>query len=260
MDKRLKITQQYLGKSFTSKHGEIYEVIEVNSCNDVTIKYSDGLLQTCKTVNIRNGNPPNPNRITTCGLGFTGVGPHKISEKGIKTDAYVKWQAMFARVYGKVNKSTLCYEGCSISPEWFNFQNFGKWFEEEKLRFKYYEGKLCLDKDLLNFKSKEYSSTSCCLLPYEVNIAIQLITTVYFDKRRGVYEARLTRSQDSCSYNTCSIGRYLTVEEAVEKYCTEKDKYIARLSNTYSQHLSDIVVDSLNNFNTRQRLQFKGVS
>lgn len=259
MGSKLLAKDKYLNKTFTSKHGEVFKVISYVSNTEVVVQYEDGVTSKCKTVDVRKGKPPNPNRITTCGRGFTGEGKYTISVNGVKTPSYIKWQAMLSRAYGKDNKSTLCYDECSVDPAWFNFQNFAKWFEIEQSKLEIYEGKMCLDKDLLNFKAKEYSSINCVLLPYEVNIAIQLITKVYFDKRRGVYQVNLTRSQDDPSCDIRSLGRYAKPEDAIDKYCAEKDKYIARLSIMYSPYLSDNAIKSLSNFNTKQRLQFKGV-
>lgn len=259
MGSKLLAKDKYLNKTFTSKHGEVFKVISYVSNTEVVVQYEDGVTSKCKTVDVRKGKPPNPNRITTCGRGFTGEGKYTISVNGVKTPSYIKWQAMLSRVYGKDNKSTLCYDGCSVDPAWFNFQNFAQWFETEQSKLEVYKGKMCLDKDLLDFKAKEYSSSTCVLLPYEVNIAIQLITKVYFDKRRGTFESRLTRSQDGQSCNMCSLGSYSSPTEAIDKYCIEKDQYLTRLSFMYAPYLSGNAIKSLSNFNTKQRLQFKGV-
>lgn len=246
-----------IGKQLVSKYGENYTIISVESCGEVVIKYEDGTIVSTRSVNTRNGNTPNPNRPNTCGLGFTGIGNFTISENGKKTDAYVKWQSMFSRVYGIRRLSNKCYTSCLISPTWFNFQNFAKWFQHNSEYNQGYNEVLCLDKDLLNIGNTEYSPEKCCLIPEDINIAITLVTGFYYDKSRLKFVTKLTRNNLESKIGNF-LGRYETESECLDEYSVEKDKYVLFLANKYKEFLRPDVYNALSEFNTKKRfLKYK---
>lgn len=46
---------------------------------------------------------------------------------GIKTEEYIKWFSMFNRCFDeKYQEKQPTYIGCSVSEEFWNFQNFAK--------------------------------------------------------------------------------------------------------------------------------------
>lgn len=77
---------------------------------------------------------------------------------------------MFNRCYNeKYQEEQPTYVGCSVSEEFWNFQNFAKWYNQKKYTCSY---PLELDKDLLYEGNKIYAPSKCCLLPKEINTTI----------------------------------------------------------------------------------------
>lgn len=104
------------------------------------------------------------------GIGYYGDGKYTARINGIKTEEYIKWFSMFNRCYDeKYQKKQPTYIGCSVAEEFWNFQNFAEWYNKKKYVCNY---QLELDKDLLYEGNKIYSPSKCCLLPKEINNAI----------------------------------------------------------------------------------------
>ena len=81
---------------------------------------------------------------------------------------YDTWVGMIRRCYSEkslIKRPT--YKDVTICEEWYNFQNFAKWFENN-----YVEG-LHLDKDLLSKEKKIYSPKSCCFITLQNNSKIR---------------------------------------------------------------------------------------
>lgn len=120
--------------------------------------------------NIKNGQIKNPYHRTVYGVGYYGVGKYTARINNQKTEEYVKWFSMFNRCYNKkYQKKQPTYIGCSVSEEFCNFQNFAEWYLNVKYESNY---PLELDKDFLYEGNKIYSPSRCCLLPKEINSAI----------------------------------------------------------------------------------------
>jgi hypothetical protein len=77
---------------------------------------------------------------------------------------YEAWHGMLKRCYNKnsLNKRPM-YEGCSVSPDWHTFSKFKLWMESQD-----WQGKR-LDKDLLIFGNKVYSSDTCIFISQLTN-------------------------------------------------------------------------------------------
>ena len=252
MDKRNK-SENLVGQTFTTKYGETFKVISVRNSCDITVEYIDGALAKTQAYNIRKGNIANPNRITTCGVGFTGVGTFPLSVDGVKTDAYVKWQSMLNRVYGIKRKSTLCYKNVEVNPVWFNFQVFAEWFKSKYDKIKDYKGEVCLDKDCLVIGNTIYGPDTCCLIPYEINIAMQLVDDFYFCKERELFVVNMTKANSDIASSSKFIGRYKTKEECLYNYGKAKDTYISYLFEKYATFIPENVGDALRDFKAQQR-------
>ena len=80
---------------------------------------------------------------------------------------YDRWYGMIRRCYSERELSRFpTYKGCSVCEEWLTFSNFKSWMEQQD-----WEGKH-LDKDLLIYKNKVYSSETCVFVDYKVNLFI----------------------------------------------------------------------------------------
>jgi hypothetical protein len=239
--------QNLEGKSFISKYGEQYTVIDYKNCDNLTIMFNDGVTEFTKAVNIRNGNVPYGMRKTTLGIGYTGVGYHQVTENGKKTSAYLKWQAMLHRVYGKRYTSNKCYDNTEVNSEWFNFQNFANWYHEQLNEVEYHDD-FCLEKDIIVPNSNLYSKDTCCIVPYEINIAIQLGEPSRYRFDRDCWVVSLDRKYGGRLRYSSS-----NKEIADNFYFYEKDTYIKFLVDKNKKYLKDDVINALINFNSRKR-------
>lgn len=81
-----------------------------------------------------------------------------------KCPYYIKWYSMMNRCFSKkYQKEKVTYCNKTICDEWKYFSNFKSWMEKQE-----WEGR-CLDKDLLVYKTTEYSPDTCCFITNEVN-------------------------------------------------------------------------------------------
>lgn len=244
-------------------YGESFKIVEYNNCSNVFISYTDRPyceVNTC-TVNIRNGNPPNPYRPVICGKGFHGEG-YPISINNKKTLEYIKWHGMLSRCYGVTRsedhaRASKCYTDAEVTvdPIWFNYQMFATWFKQEMSNSNLANKVICLDSDLLNPRGNLYSENTCCLLPYELNIAIQLATKMQYDRKRNLYAVRVERTVTG---QPSFVGRSPTESGAWEIYAKFKDMYIRDAYEKLQCNLPKRVEDVLLNFNCLARVKELG--
>jgi len=98
------------------------------------------------------------------GVGFNSVGKHKISINSRKSPAYSTWHSMLQRCYEpEYCDRQPAYIGCTVAPEWHDFQVFAEWF------YARYKKGLALDKDLLVEGNKIYSPNTCVLVSTALN-------------------------------------------------------------------------------------------
>lgn len=128
-------------------------------------------LQVWSTLqNIRNGQIKNPYHKSVYGIGYYGNGKYAARINNTKTEEYIKWFSMFTRCYNEEYQNRQpTYIGCSVSEEFWDFQNFAEWYNEKKYICNY---PLELDKDLLYEGNKVYAPSKCCLIPKEINNGI----------------------------------------------------------------------------------------
>lgn len=246
---------KYLGKSFVSKYGEAYKVIEYRSSEEVVIQYTNGCTVTTNNAFIRSGNVPNPFRPIVCNVGYHGVGEYKLSIDGKKTDTYLKWHGILSRTNFTPKslayaKAINCYKATQCDPVWFNYQVFSKWMTENSPTPHPTEA-MCIDSDLLGYKENMYSPKTCCMLPYGLNIAIQIGNGYYFCKTRCQWHSRITFTENG-RYKSKG-GRHDTEKAAKMEYCKLKDAYIKGLAEKYKEYISEQAYLALCNFNTEDR-------
>lgn len=156
---------KYLGSSFISKYNQTYTIIEYINTKNVTVKFEDGTVVTGKELGqVKIGSIKNPNLPNIYNLGFLGQGVYIASVRGKQTGEYMTWVSMFTRCYdSKYQIKQPTYIGCTVHPEWHNFQNFAKWYEEN------YIENFHLDKDILVPGNKIYGPDTCCFVPQVIN-------------------------------------------------------------------------------------------
>lgn len=107
---------------------------------------------------------------TVFGVGCIGIGPHKAHEKGADTPIFRIWRAMLRRCYHRPENAKVqpSYLGCTVAPEWWNYQVFADWYVSSYPK----DGKRYqLDKDVLYPECKFYSAETCSFVTQADNLA-----------------------------------------------------------------------------------------
>lgn len=178
------------------------------------------------------------------GVGFLGEGIYTTSVDNIKTLAYVTWINMIKRCYSKkLHLKRPTYIGCTVHPDWHNFQNFSKWFEENNV-----EG-WHLDKDILFKGNKIYSSETCCFVPPEINTLF-----IKSDSIRGEYPIGVTikgnkfRARIKKENKEVHIGLFTSIDDAFDAYKLAKKEYVIELADKWKPYLTIPCYESLVNY------------
>lgn len=199
----------------TKLNGDLI-IVEYQNSVSVKVRFiSTGYETTTRSVHIRTGTVKDTLYASVFVIGFLGVGEYSVIIKGKKCPAYVAWKHILERCYSErelLRRPT--YRGCSVAKEWHNFQNFAKWYEENHPN----DGnRYDIDKDLLEFKNKVYSPSTCCFVQVWLNTL-----TLDCGSSRGEYPIgasfRNTHgdflSQCSVSGKRKHLGYFLTALEA----------------------------------------------
>lgn len=151
------------------------------------------------------------------------------------------------------SRRVLCYAGVSVCEEWHNFQNFAKWFYEQKSFHLNWE----LDKDLVNGSSKYYSPENCCLLPKKINRFLVGKRTenglpagvrVKHLIRGVIYTAKSYNSDGNPQY----LGDFLNEDDAFIAFSLHKKNTILELAEMYKTDLCEKSYIGLLNFKVRR--------
>ena len=155
-----KYSRKYIGQKFKTKESLGGYEVEVIDGGD-KMKYC--LVRFYEPVefeleiqvdNLKKGKVKNPYHPSVYGIGYIGIGKHKVSINGKHTKKYTRWVDMHTRSYcQKFHDRQPTYKDVEVCEEWNNFQNFGDWDDKN-----YIEG-YHLDKDILS-KDIVFSNSS----------------------------------------------------------------------------------------------------
>ncbi len=194
----------------TKYFGEL-RIIKYEKSKVVHVEFiSTGFKKIAQADHIRKGCVKDLLRPNVFGVGFIGDG-HFIS----KSPAHSSWESMMNRCYSKssaANNPT--YKSCSVHPDWHNFQNFAKWYEEN---YPNDGGNYQLDKDLLLVGNKIYSAGRCVFVPSWLNSFTENALAIRGDYPIGVtYFKRDGNFRAQCSLNGKKkhLGYFSTPEAA----------------------------------------------
>ena len=198
-----------------NKMGTPMKIINYRKYNDIDVEFLDDFHYIKKHqlyLNFQNGSIKNPYDKTICGVGYIGVGEHLVSVNNKLTIEYQNWTCMLRRCYDKnlKDKYSAYYNKCEVCEEWHNFQNFADWYKKNEYKC---DGRLHIDKDILNPNCNLYSPDNCLLVPQRINMLFMNRP----NKRNlpnGVIEypnGYLAR------YNGKDLGIYKTLNEAYLK-------------------------------------------
>lgn len=229
------------------KVGDVFEtyrsgfcvVLEYHTCDNVIVQFKDSsaYVTKCSVGSLKKGNVKNPFYPIINGIGYVGVGKYFTNQNRKATKAYDAWSGAMERCYGK-NRSykNKAYIGCTIHPDWHNFQVFADWYYKQNGCDKGYH----LDKDLLISGSNIYSADTCCLLPKELNAAISLKPNknsslpLAVQELKGKYRSKIGSGNAG---KTIHLGTFKTPEEASAAYVQAKERYIKNLALEWANRI-----------------------
>jgi len=195
----------------------------------------------------KKGEVSNPYDKTVYGIGYLGEGEYRCKINYERTKVYKAWQGMLERCYDKkCQEKYPTYKDCITDEEWHNFQNFGKWFDEN-----YYEiegQRMNLDKDVLSKGNKIYSPKTCVFVPQKINILF-----IKRDNDRGklpigvCFNRHVNKYQANCNNNgeREHLGLYNTPEEAFYSYKKFKEHIIKKTANEYKDKIPQKLYDAM---------------
>jgi hypothetical protein len=226
---KMYLGNERIGNINTNKFGSLMEVVEYKECSDVWVRFLEhgNLVHTAYRFFL-SGEVKNPYDRTIFGIGYLGVGEYKATIKSENTSRYNVWKDIFKRCYSEKNLDKQpSYKGCTVAEEWYNFQNFARWYDQN-----YYEVdglKSALDKDILIKGNKIYSPETCVFVPQRIN---QLF--VKNDISRGNLPLGVRVSGDRF-LAVCKkyLGTFETIDDAFNKYKVYKENYIKEVAEEY---------------------------
>lgn len=234
------------GEKYTTNQGYEIEIVEYTRYSKCTIKFENGIiLQNIRYDHIKDGSVKNPYHPSVCSIGYLGEGSHKVKIEGKITPSYRTWCGMLRRCYSEKHQlDNPTYIGCKVDKSWHNFQVFGEWFENNKI--KNWE----LDKDILSKGNKIYSPETCCFVPSSIN---SLFTKTDIKRgnlpigvslhREGKYQAKILKN--SIQFY---LGLYITPEEGFQAYKQAKEDYIKEVADLWKHLISEKVYQALYNY------------
>ena len=229
-------------KNKDSLGGYEMKIVEYYRGDNIIIEFQDEYkAKICSRYDqFENGSIKNPYHPSIYDVAYMGQGEYNSTNKnGKHTIEYEIWRDMIRRCYDPywINNGNLTYKDSQVYKVWLNFQNFAKWYNENK----YGNEKLYLDKDILMKRNKIYSPETCVLVPKRIN---NLFTKN--DINRGIYPIGVSyNKQHNKFYSSCSIldengkkkkkslGYYNTPEEAFLVYKNFKENYIKQVDDEY---------------------------
>ena len=232
--------EQRVGEVNYNKSGLRMKIIQYDNTSNIVIRLDNGYTRKTSYQNFKNGTVKTPYDRNTRG-GYLGEGKYSYTTH---TDAYKCWYSLLDRCFADDKDCTKWYEDCIVWKEWLNFQNFAKWYEENKYDF---NGKVLeLDKDLKCKGNKIYSPNTCLLVPHEINSLI-----VSCRKNRGnlpvgvTYRFNKYHAQINKDGKKIHLGSFDTLEDAFNVYKHEKECYIKSVADRYKNILPQEVYNAL---------------
>lgn len=181
------------------------------------------------------------------------------------TKIYKTWHNMMQRCYDyEYKKRKPSYHGAYVKPEWHNFQNFAKWYEENYYKI---DGEVMeLDKDLFSSNNESlhifakdnktchtngayYSPDTCCFLPRRLNLLFRTriqelgsdkIENIYLTPN-GKYEVRLNNGNGE----QIDLGVFDNERSAWLAYKLNKEIVIQTITEEYKGRLPKHIYDKL---------------
>ena len=227
------------GEVMINNFGSQVKIIKYINNKNIVVEFNNGYICKSNYSNFTKKHIKSPYCKTVFKNGYLGEGKYVVSDEGIHTKQYVYWSSMLRRCYSdRYKKLFPTYNECVVCEEWFNFQNFGKWFDEN-----YYEvdkaSIMNLDKDILNKGNKIYSPENCVFVPQYINEIFTQHTA-----KRGKYPIGVRLEKGNKFRAVCSkygkevhLGIFNTPKEAFDKYKSEKENYVKEVADNHKNKI-----------------------
>lgn len=235
-----------VGEINNNSKGTPMKIIAYRNNNDIDVEFLDDFhyVKEHQTYsNFNRGVIKNPYDKTLCGIGYIGVGKYmtRNSMTHKQEKAYQIWTALFDRCYRNKNKYPSYHNKCEICEEWHNYQNFANWYEQNEYKC---DGRLHIDKDILNPNCNLYSPENCLLVPQRINMLF-----MNRSNKRGLPNGiEKCVNGYSVRYNHKELGVYKTLEKAFEVYAAEKENAIKNIAEKYKDTIPQNVYGALINY------------
>ena len=225
-----------------SNQGLSLKIVSYRNALDIDVLVDDKYIsEHTSYYHFKHGSVSSPYHLSVYGAGFLGEGKYITRNNHRQTKAYRTWNSMLERCYSE-NKIYKCptYVDCFVDESWHNFQIFAEWYHEN-----YYscdDERMCLDKDILFKGNKIYCPEKCILVPIRINSLFIKSNAargdcpigVSYQKSSNKYVAAISKIEQATT-----LGRFSSVNEAFEKYKTEKEKYIKLVADEYRSKYKD---------------------
>jgi hypothetical protein len=224
-------------------------IIDYKDCHNIVVEFEDGYRIDTNYDVFTKGQLQSVYERRLCHVGFKGKGDYKFYAEGVVTPQYNRWRDMINRGYNnKLKQNHPTYQDCSVCEEWYNFQNFAKWYDENFYQIE--NEKMCLDKDILVKGNKIYSPETCCFVPHRINCLFSKRDNARGSYPLGVmYDSKKYFSQCHDDNDKCvSLGKFNTVDEAFKAYKTFKESVIKIVAFKYKDKIPNNLYNALCNY------------
>ena len=232
-----------IGEERINKFGSKMVISKYRSCMDIDVYFPEynWTFEHNTYQNFKRGGIKCPYERRHYGVGYLGEGKYTTTENDDLKKEFKIWHDMLQRCYDpKLQERYPTYKGCTVEEYLLNFQNMGKWLEEN-----YYEvpgEKMCLDKDILCKGNKVYSRQTCIFVPERINLLFTKHDNARGKDPIGVIELPSGNYRVRCSDGygeQIRLGTYSTKEEAFKVYKNYKEKVIKEVRDSYEGRIPE---------------------
>lgn len=223
-------------------------VIKIEGKGKITVVFKENINHEIVTDyrTLKAGHILNPYFARYYGVGYLGVGKHRMHKDGQPTPSYSAWRFLMMRLFcEKRLLSNPTYRDCTVCKSWCNFQVFSDYFYSHESCGLGYE----LDKDLLVSGNRHYSPETCVMIPQEINKALKtvqvnsVVAGVRKRKDSKGYQVRVTEHG-----KRRHVGEFYTEEEASAAYVKAKEDYIHSLAEKWHGKIEERAYQALMNW------------
>ena len=238
-----------LGETRLNKQGTMMKIVRYGSYTDIDVEFMDDfhyIKEHQAYVNFKNGGIKNPYDRTTYGVGYLGDGIYMAKENNKIVEGYRVWHDIMRRCYSEHSKDRFpaYYHICTVSEEWHDYQNFAKWFNDNKYEV---NERLHIDKDILCPGNKKYCEEMCMLVPQRINM-------LFANKpnKRGLPNGIVQYKHGFLvKYAREEYGIKETLDEAFELYADKKKEAIINIANEYKSVIPNKLYEALLSYEVR---------